>query len=74
MHRIRGSGTAVNSNPQPFPAGAVSLKWPCTRGAIFAPKGRVASALKFTFERGAIVRVDIFRAPATVRALEIAAI
>jgi RNA polymerase sigma-70 factor (ECF subfamily) len=43
-------------------------------GAIYAPKGSVARALKFTFARGVIVRVDIFSNPAAVRALEIAAI
>ncbi|UQA59882.1 sigma-70 family RNA polymerase sigma factor [Polyangium aurulentum] len=43
-------------------------------GAIYAPKGRVARALKFTFERGVIARVDVFSDPAAVRALEIAAI
>jgi len=43
-------------------------------GAIYAPKGRVVSALKFTFEGGVITRVDIFNVPADVRALEIAAI
>lgn len=43
-------------------------------GAIYAPKGRVARALKFSFERGVIARVHIFSDPATVRTLQIAAI
>ena len=43
-------------------------------GAIYAPKGRVARALKFTFERGVIARIDIFSDPVAVRALAIAAI
>jgi RNA polymerase sigma-70 factor (ECF subfamily) len=43
-------------------------------GAIYAPRGSVARALKFTFERGVIARVDIYSDPATVRALAIAAI
>lgn len=43
-------------------------------GAIYAPKGRVARALKFTFERGVIARIDVFSDPVAVHALEIAAI
>lgn len=43
-------------------------------GVIYAPRGRVARALKFTFERGAITRVDIISEPERVRALEIAAL
>ncbi|APR81890.1 putative RNA polymerase sigma factor [Minicystis rosea] len=43
-------------------------------GAIFAPKGRIVVALKLAFEHGAITRVDIVNSPATLRALEIAAI
>lgn len=43
-------------------------------GAIYAPKGRVVRALKFTFARGVITRVDIFSEPAAVGALAIVAI
>lgn len=43
-------------------------------GVVYAPKGRIRSALSFTFERGVITRVDIFADTDSLDALEIAAI
>jgi RNA polymerase sigma factor (sigma-70 family) len=42
-------------------------------GAIFAPEGRLARALKFTFTDGKISRVDIITSPEEVATLEIKA-
>ena len=41
-------------------------------GAILAPRGRLRSALRFTFDDGRIVGVDIITEPTRVQALEIA--
>ncbi len=41
-------------------------------GAILAPRGRLRSALRFTFDAGRIVAVDIITEPTRVQALEIA--
>lgn len=40
-------------------------------GVIYAPKGRVVSALRYTFERGTITQVDVFSDPATLQNLDI---
>jgi hypothetical protein len=43
-------------------------------GVIYAPNGRLARVLRFTFTRGAITRVDIIGDAARVKTLEIGAL
>ena len=41
-------------------------------GLVFAPRGRLTRALRFTFRDGRIAEVDVIADPARVRALEVA--
>jgi len=45
-----------------------------TVGAIYAPDGKLARVLKFTFDAGRVVRVDIMITPAGVKDIEIDAL